>query len=102
MVRQMENSKAGSVTGLNSGGVWLVGFGPFLFFVACLQWKSWGDRSVKASRVEVKKKKGSQERPRRGRWKKVLGLFSREQGGRDREETTELRLGVWEAAGSVW
>lgn len=56
MVRQMENSTAGSITGLNSGGVWLVGFGLFFFFfVACLHWKSWGDRSVKASRVGGKK-----------------------------------------------
>lgn len=65
MVRQMEeNSTAGSITGLNTGEVvWLVGLG-FFFFVACLQWKSWGDRSVKASRVGVKKKK--KWVPRRG------------------------------------
>lgn len=60
MVRQMEeNSTARSITGLNTGEVvWLVGLGFFFFFVACLQWKSWGDRSVKASRVGVKKKNG--------------------------------------------
>lgn len=56
MVRQMEeNSTVGSITELNTGEVvWLVGLG-FFFFVACLQWKSWGDRSVKAGRVGVKK-----------------------------------------------